>query len=282
MKLKAYAKINCGLDVVRKNDQGYHDLKSIFIPISLHDQITIFPSNEMEFKCVPNFRIAPEKNTLLKMVEVCRNEFHFTKNFTIHLYKHIPSQAGLGGGSADAAAILNYLNEFFKWNLSDQEKINLGLKVGADVPFCIFNKPAVVTGIGDQLSFFEFEPNVELLLVQPRKGVSTQKAFEGLSIPDLVHPKIDQIQESLIRQDYSLLIQSLGNSLEAKAIQLVPEIQDLKESLIENGCDAALMTGSGSVVMGFSQDEATLNACMAVLKGKVRFIRRTKLVVNPR
>lgn len=282
MKLKAYAKINLGLDVVRKNDQGYHDLKSIFIPIALHDQITIYPSPTMVFTCVPNFKIAPEKNTLLKMIEVCRERFKFTENFTIHLYKHTPSQAGLGGGSADAAAILNYLDDFFGWNLSQDDKITLGLKVGADVPFCLFNQPAVVTGIGDRLSFFEFEPMMELLLVQPRKGVSTQKAFEGLDIPNLLHPDIDQIQEALIQKDYPLLLKSIGNSLEEKAIQLVPEIQELKDTLLKLGCDAALMTGSGSVVMGISQDETVLKACMEALKGKVRFIRRTKLVVNPR
>lgn len=280
MKLKAHAKVNLGLDVVAKNAQGYHDLHSIFVPIQLHDQILIRPSLEMRFSCVPNFRIAPEKNTLLKMVEVCREAFHFTQNFEIQLFKSIPSQAGLGGGSADAAAILNYLDRFFRWKLSDAQKIELALKVGADVPFCVFNQPAEVRGIGEQLSFFDVEPICGIVLVQPKKGVSTKKAFEGLDIPHLVHPDIDALKQALIQKDYPLFLKSLGNSLEAKAISLVPEIQTLKQRLLDLGCDGTLMTGSGSVVMGFSQNETLLKDIATQLKGKVRFVRKTNLFVK--
>jgi len=278
MKLRAFAKVNLGLDVVRKLENGYHDLHSVFVPIALHDQILIYPSDEMMFKCHPDYRIAPEKNTCLKMVEVCRTQFNFTQNFSITLYKNIPSQAGLGGGSADAAALLNYLDRFFKWHLNPQAKIELALKVGADVPFCLFNAPAVVTGIGDHLEFFEFEPNFGIVLVQPKKGVSTQKAFEGLDIPNLIHPNIPRIKEALMEEDYTTLIMSLGNSLQAKACVLVPEIETIQQKLLDLGCDKVVMTGSGSVVMGFSQSDEVLESCVKAFKSKVRFVRKTKVM----
>jgi len=278
MKCRAYAKVNLGLDVVCRREDGYHELRSIMVPIQLHDLIDIHVNSEMRFECVPNFKISPDKNTLLKMVEVCREKYHFKEQFSIRLHKYIPSQAGLGGGSSDAAAVLNYLDTYFKWNLSDEDKIELALKVGADVPFCLFEKPALVTGIGEKLEFFENTTDFWIVLVQPRKGVSTKKAFEGLDIPNLIHPDIHQIRESLITNDYHSFIHAIDNSLETIATTLVPEIEHLKEKLIELGCDRSMMTGSGSVVMGFSQNEEVINNCIKSLRKKVRFVRKTKIL----
>ena len=278
MKCRAYAKVNLGLNVIQRREDGYHDLESIMVPIQLHDLIEIHPYHTTVFECIPPFRIAAEKNTLLKMIEVCREEFKFTEHFRIRLFKHIPSQAGLGGGSSDAAAVLNYLNRFYKWNLSNQAKIDLALKVGADVPFCLFEKPALVEGIGEKLSFFDNHLDVWIILLQPRKGVSTKKAFEGLNFTSMVHPEMSKIQSALEHNDYELLCQSMGNSLEARALEMVPEIQSLKQSLVKMGCDVSMMTGSGSVVMGFSQDEEVIDQCIRHFRKKVRFVRKTKML----
>lgn len=278
MKYRAYAKVNLGLDVVGKREDGYHELKSVMVPIQLHDLIEIYVSHEMHFECIPNFKILEEKNTLLKMIEVCREKFNFNEQFFIRLYKHIPSQAGLGGGSSDAAAVLNYLNTYFKWNLTQEEKIELALKVGADVPFCLFEQPALVSGIGEKLEFFENQTLFWIVLVQPRRGVSTKKAFEGLDIPNLIHPDIDHIRTALQTNDYATFLQSIDNSLETIAMTLVPEIQRLKDKLLELGCDKSMMTGSGSVVMGFSQNEAVIDACIQTMRKRVRFVRKTKIL----
>ncbi len=278
MKYRAYAKVNLGLDVVSKREDGYHELKSVMVPVQLHDLIEINVSHEMHFECIPNFKILEQKNTLLKMIEVCREKFNFTEQFFIRLYKHIPSQAGLGGGSSDAAAVLNYLNTYFKWNLTQEEKIELALKVGADVPFCLFDQPALVSGIGEKLEFFENHTPFWMILVQPRRGVSTKRAFEGLDIPNLIHPNIDYIRAALQTNDYATFLQSIDNSLETIAIKLVPEIQRLKVKLIELGCDKSMMTGSGSVVMGFSQNEAVIDACIQTMRKRVRFVRKTKIL----
>ena len=281
MKLNAYAKINLGLDIVGKNEQGYHDLKSVFVPITLHDQIVIHPYREMRFRVYPKFFIHPEKNTILKMVQVCRERFNFNDQFSITLHKHIPSQAGIGGGSADAAAVFNYLIDYYKWKLSDQEKIEIAKQVGADVAFCVFNKPAYVEGIGDKLSFFDFEADTHVVLIQANKGVSTSKAFAGLDYPNLKHPAINKIKEALIDKDFKGLCQNLGNSFEDVAISMVPEILKIKEELLSLGCDAAQMSGSGSVVMGFSQSAEVIEKCVQAFRGRVRFVRRTSLLVDP-
>lgn len=280
MKLNAYAKVNLGLDIVRKNEQGYHDLKSIFVPITLHDQIMIHPYREAQFRVFPKFYIHPEKNTVLKMIEVCRKHFNFKEQFSITLHKHIPSQAGIGGGSADAAAVFNYLIDFYDWKLSDEEKIEIAKEVGADVPFCVFNRPALVEGIGDKLEFFDFKSTTHVILVQAKKGVSTSKAFSGLDYPNLIHPNIDSLKEALIEENYSKFSSHLGNSFEDVAIKLVPQIKEIKDQLIALGCDATQMSGSGSVVMGFSQSEEVMDECVKFFRGKVRFVRKTSLMVE--
>jgi 4-diphosphocytidyl-2-C-methyl-D-erythritol kinase len=278
MKIKAYAKINVGLDVVSKRDDGYHELSMVMLPIELYDLIDIEPALEASFRCTPPYRIRPEKNTLLKAIEVCREAHPFESQFKIHLHKTIPSQAGLGGGSSDAAAVINYLDDHFKWNLSDEEKISLAVKVGADVPFCLFNKPAIVSGIGEKLDFFTMKNPLNLVLIQPHKGVSTKLAFKDLDIPNLVHPKISDIALALKEGNELALYESMGNSLEDKAISLVPEIDLIKKELLDYGLEFSMMTGSGSVVMGFSQDEGLLHRAAKDLKSQYRFVRLTKVL----
>lgn len=278
MKIKAYAKINVGLDVVSKRGDGYHELSMVMLPIELYDLIDIEPDDEASFRCTPPYRIRPEKNTLLKAIEVCREAHPFDTQFRIHLHKTIPSQAGLGGGSSDAAAIINYLDDYFKWKLSDEEKITLAVKVGADVPFCLFNKPAIVSGIGEKLHFFTMKKPLNLILIQPHKGVSTKLAFKDLDIPNLVHPKIQEIARSLKEGNQKSLYESMGNSLEDKAISLVPEIELIKRELLDYGLEFSMMTGSGSVVMGFSQDKPLLHKAAKDLKSHYRFVRLTKVL----
>jgi len=278
MKIKAYAKINVGLDVVSKRDDGYHELSMVMLPIELYDLIDIEPALEASFRCTPPYSIRPEKNTLLKAIEVCREAHPFESQFRIHLHKMIPSQAGLGGGSSDAAAVINYLDDYFKWNLSDEEKIGLAVKVGADVPFCLFNKPAIVSGIGEKLDFFTMKKPLNLVLIQPHKGVSTKLAFKDLDIPNLVHPKIGDIALALKDGNELALYESMGNSLEDKAISLVPEIELIKKELLDYGLEYSMMTGSGSVVMGFSQDEGLLHRAVKDLKSHYRFVRLTKVL----
>jgi 4-diphosphocytidyl-2-C-methyl-D-erythritol kinase len=278
MRIKAYAKINVGLDVLGKRPDDYHDLWMVMLPIALHDLIDIKVSDKPGFIVRPNYRIRPEKNTILKMIEVCREEFRFTEQFFVHLTKHIPSQAGLGGGSSDAACVLNYLNDYFKWNLSEAKKIELALKVGSDVPFCLFNRPAIVSKTGDEIVFFNQTLSFHILLVQAHKGVSTPKAFAHLNLIDMIHPDIMKIKDALEKDNYPKFIETIANVLEVPAIKMVPEINGIKKQLVDLGLDKALMTGSGSVVMGFSQNEECINKALLALKSQYRFIVKTKVL----
>ena len=280
MEIRAYGKVNLCLDVVGKKEDGYHQLDMIMVPIELHDRITLETAQEMSFTCTPDIRIRPQNNSILKMIELLREKFGFKENFAIHLEKNIPSQAGLGGGSSDAAAVLNALNEHFGWGLSDQQKISIGVQIGADVPYCLFNRPARVRGIGEDLEFFEVNLPMNILLVQPYKGVSTRLAFAGLQLDSLIHPDSATVQQALVENKYPLFLISIGNSLESSAIQLVPEISRIKQRLLRAGMDKSLMTGSGSVVMGFSQQDECIDSVYEILKPMYRFVTKTKILAK--
>lgn len=280
MLAKAYGKVNLCLDVVARRPDGYHDLDSIMAPIDFHDDIHFTLAETMSFTCTPDIRIRPENNSIMKAFQAMREKYGFTENYDIHLIKRIPSQAGLGGGSSDAAAVINWIDQHYGYHMSDQEKIDLGVKIGADVPFCLFQKPARVQGIGEKLAFFDISLPIWIILVQPYRGVSTKQAFASLQFENLYHPDPQAVKEALSENKYPLFLISIGNSLEANAIRMVPDIDQLKKRLIRLGCDKALMTGSGSVVMGFTQFEEIADRALRNLKHQYRFVIKTKIIAK--
>jgi 4-diphosphocytidyl-2-C-methyl-D-erythritol kinase len=277
MKTKAYGKVNLCLDVVEKRPDGYHELDSVMVPIEAYDEIEFTLAEEMSFSCVPDIRIRPENNSILKTFEKMRSIYGFTENYHIHLNKRIPSQAGLGGGSSDAAAVINWIDQHYQLNMSDQEKIDIGVKIGADVPFCLFQRPARVNGIGEKLRFFDVGLDLWIVLVQPHRGVSTRQAFGTLNFDTLQHPDTSSVENALTNDNYPLFLVSIGNSLEANAIRMVPDIAALKQRLLRLGCDKAMMTGSGSVVMGFTKYEEVADRAVSNLKHQYRFVVKTKI-----
>ena len=277
MKTKAYGKVNLCLDVVEKRPDGYHELDSVMVPIEAYDEIEFTLAEEMSFSCVPDIRIRPENNSILKTFEKMRSIYGFTENYHIHLNKRIPSQAGLGGGSSDAAAVINWIDQHYQLNMSDQEKIDIGVKIGADVPFCLFQRPARVNGIGEKLRFFDVGLDLWIVLVQPHRGVSTRQAFGTLNFDTLQHPDTASVENALTNDNYPLFLVSIGNSLEANAIRMVPDIAALKQRLLRLGCDKAMMTGSGSVVMGFTKYEEVADRAVSNLKHQYRFVVKTKI-----
>ena len=158
------------------------------------------------------------------------------------------------------------------------DMIDVAKQVGADVPFCVLNKPAYVEGIGDVLSPFKCDPDFEVLLVKPRKGVSTKDAFAIVDNSETVHPNCDAMRSALIHNDYPQIIHSLGNSLEDAAISLVKDIRTVKNALINAGFDGVLMSGSGSTVFGITKDTELLEKTMEEMKNKKYFVRRTRIL----
>ncbi|MEA4874427.1 4-(cytidine 5'-diphospho)-2-C-methyl-D-erythritol kinase [Anaerorhabdus sp.] len=277
MKERAYAKINLSLDVVKRRDDGYHELNMIMVPLEFYDVLSMEISDEMSMESNAGYLPKTEKNTIIKAIEVLRKEYGFKENFKIVLQKHIPTQAGLAGGSADAAAALRLIKRLLKINMSKEKMIELAKKVGADVPFCCINKPALVSGIGEKIIPFEAITDFYVLLVKPYKGVSTKTAFEMLDFETAYHPDCLQMKQALEMGDYEEIIHALGNTLEQPSFKLVPEIAKIKERLIELGMDGVLMSGSGSTVFGLTQSEECLDNAAKEIKKIASFIRKTKI-----
>ena len=277
MRENAYAKINLSLDVVRRREDGYHDLSMIMVPLYFYDVLDMEISNEMKLKQNVGFIPIDNNNTVIKAIEIMRKEFNFKENFTINLVKHIPTQAGLAGGSADAAAAMRLVKKLLKLKVDDNKMIELAKQVGADVPFCLMNKPAVVNGIGEKLEFFKMNADFHILLVKPKRGVSTKVAFSNLDLKKCNHPDILSMKKALESDDYNGVINNLHNSLEQPSFMMVPQIKEIKEKIIELGMDGSLMSGSGSTVFGITKDLEVLEKVDRYFKTQKLFTRKTSI-----
>lgn len=278
MRERANAKINLCLDVVgiRESD-GYHELKMIMVPIDFYDVLDMEISDETTLSLNRTFLPVNDKNTIIKAINVMKKRYGIKENFACTLQKHIPTRAGLAGGSADAAAAIRMMNRMLHLQMNVDELIEVGNEVGSDVPFCIFNQPSYVCGTGDELHPFVCHPNFDILLVKPKTGVSTKEAFDIVDQGNDVHPDCMAMKEALMLNDYEGIVKNLGNSLEAASLQLVPEIASIKQDLQQLGFDGVLMSGSGSTVFGITQDPYLLEDAMTQMKAKGYFVRKTRM-----
>ena len=275
MKERAYAKINLCLDVVGKREDGYHDLKMIMVPINFYDVLEMEFAPETTLELNRDYLPINDKNTIIKAIHIMQEKYNITEEFRCRLEKHIPTRAGLAGGSADAAAAIRMINRMCNLHLTKDEMIAVGKEVGADVPFCILNRPAFVEGIGEKITTFSCSPDFYLLLIKPRKGVSTAEAFHIVDEQEGIHPDCKAMQEALEYNDYDGIISSLGNSRENAAMTLGPEIRKAKQDLLDLGFDGVLMSGSGSTVFGITKDVELLDRSIDILKKKKYFVRKT-------
>ena len=278
MKERAYAKINLCLDVKGRRDDGYHELEMIMVPITFYDVLEMVPAEESVLQVNRSYLPVNEKNTIIKAIRVMQEEFGFDQNFACRLQKHIPTRAGLAGGSADAAAAIRMMNRMMGLQLTIPEMAEIGKKVGADVPFCVMNRPAMVAGIGEILTPFSVNVDFDILLVKPRSGVSTKTAFEMIDSGGGEHPDCIKMRDSLITGDYEGVVSSLGNTLEAASLQLVSDIRLIKELLTQKGFDGVLMSGSGSTVFGITRNPALCDQVMEEMKSRKYFVRKTKIL----
>ena len=274
MKDRAYAKINLALDVFNIREDGYHDINSIMIPVNFYDELEINVAEQNEFICNKSFIKYNENNSIYKMIKVVKEKYNIKDNFYINLNKVVPMQAGLGGGTSDAASTLRILKRMYNLNLSEQDEKELCVAVGADVLFNYYNKPAVVSGIGDYVEPFEIKKEYSVLIVKPKLGVSTKEAYQKLDMNTCDHPNISKLKEALINGDD--ITEMLGNSLEQPAILLNNKIGRIKELLIANGAKNVLMSGSGSSVFAISEDSEEINKLKDIMKNTPYYIRFTK------
>lgn len=273
MQLKALAKINLGLDVLRRREDGYHEVRMIMQTVHIFDQLQLEKKRDTGISVRTNLYYLPENenNLVYKAAKLLWDEFGLPGGISIQLKKYIPVAAGMAGGSSDAAAVLFGMNRMYDLGLSMEELMQRGVKIGADVPYCIMRGTALAEGIGEVLSPLPPLPPCTILVAKPGIGVSTRFVFENLKANELEsHPDIDGMLEALKNQDLKALAghMTLGNVLETVTIPAYPVIRKLKDAMIRGGALATLMSGSGPTVFGiFDSRQAAKRAYGALKRG---------------
>lgn len=274
MKDRAYAKINLALDVFNIREDGYHDINSIMIPVNFYDELEINIAEKDEYVCNKSFVRFNESNSIIKMIDVVKKRYNINDHYYINLNKVVPMQAGLGGGTSDAGSTLRILKKLYKLDFSKEDEREICVQVGADVLFNYYNKPAIVSGIGDYVEPFDMKKEYNVLIVKPRLGVSTKLAYEKLDMNICDHPNIEKLKQALINGDD--INGLLGNSLEQPALLLNKDIETIKNILIENGASNVLMSGSGSSVFAISEDFNEIEKLAEIVKKSTYYVRITK------
>jgi len=282
MIIKAPAKINLGLDVLGHRKDGYHDVSMIMQSLTLHDTVTITAApgkpgslrGEIELTSSAPDIPTDETNLACKAARLLMDRFGITDTVRIDLRKNIPAAAGLGGGSADAAAVLVGVNRLFRLGLRDEELRREGVKIGADVPFCLMRGTAIAEGIGDILRPVAPMPSCGILLAKPPVSVSTKKVYQQYDSAEVkAHPDIPAILKALKEGSLESLAGSIGNVLEAVTAAGYPVIDELKESMIKEGALGSLMSGSGPTVFGLYRTEEEASVAAERLRAKWQGVR---------
>lgn len=261
--VNAYAKVNLGLDVLRRREDGYHDICSIMQSLTLHDTVSVKKSASKEITIYTNHPTLPvdKSNLIYKAAALFLDTISVNEGLDITLIKNIPIAAGLAGGSSDAAAILKGLNELYQAAMSREELMNMGKRVGADVPYCILLGTALSEGIGERLTPLPPMPDCFILLVTPSISVSTKYVYENLDLTkDIIHPDMDAMLRFVKTCDLDGLAGSMDNILQTVTVRDYPVIAEIKNRMMEQGALASLMSGSGPTVFGIFRDSMTADA----------------------
>ena len=269
ISLKALAKINIGLDVLGRREDGYHDVRMVMQTIHLYDRVEIKKTRSPQIRVETNLYYLPvnEDNLVYRAAKLMKDEFHITEGVRIVLQKFIPVAAGLAGGSSDAAAVLVGMNRIFNLGLKQNKLMELGLKIGADVPFCIMRGTALAEGIGEKLTALPPMPKCPVLIAKPAISVSTKFVYENLRLEDnSEHPDIDRIIANIKSKNLRGVADSMGNILETVTIPNYPVIRDIKKLMKENGALNAMMSGSGPTVFGLFANEKEIRKAYDALK----------------
>ena len=272
--LKAYGKINLGLDVLRRREDGYHEVRMIMQTVGLYDRLDLISRSEPGIRVETNLYYLPnnENNLVYQAADLLMKEFGVSQGLHIKLRKFIPVAAGMAGGSSDAAAVLFGVNKMFGLGLSQNQLMERGVKIGADVPYCILRGTALSEGIGEKLTPLPPMPQCQVLIARPGISVSTRTVYENLRADRLrpeEHPDIDAMTSAIGEGDIQKVAGLLGNVLETVTIPAHPVIGRLKEAMMEYGAVGALMSGSGPTVFGlFTRPKAAEAAYEDMRYGK--------------
>ena len=269
MKLKAFAKINLGLDVIGRREDGYHQVRMIMQTIRMFDQLEIEKSSTPGIRLSVNLPYVPTDsgNLVYRAASLLMEEFSIQEGVDIRLNKFIPVAAGMAGGSSDAAAALVGVNRLFDLGLSRKELMERGLRLGADVPYCVMRGTALAEGIGEKLTRLPALPSCYILIGKPGISVSTKYVYTNLKLDARTeHPDIDGIIEALENQDLGGVTGKMGKVLESVTIPRYPVIEKIKDLMKAEGALNALMSGSGPTVFGIFDDRKTAERAQQKLR----------------
>ena len=260
ISLKALAKINLGLDVVRRREDGYHEVRMIMQTIQLYDRLDIKRTQEPGIQIQTNLSFLPvnENNLIYKAAKLLMDEFSITDGVSVKLDKRIPVAAGMAGGSTDAAAMLIGVNRLFSLGLTKRQLMERGVQIGADVPYCIMRGTALAEGIGEALSPLPPMVKCPVLIAKPSISVSTKFVYQNLKLDDTtIHPDIDRLIDDIKAKNLHDIVAHMGNVLETVTIPNYPVIDEIKKHMLSNGALGAMMSGSGPTVFGLFDNEDT-------------------------
>ena len=269
MKLRALAKINLGLDVTGKREDGYHEVRMVMQTIQMDDQLEIKESKEPGIRLTTNLPFLPcnDGNLVYKAAKILMDEFDIRQGVDMNLTKFIPVAAGMAGGSSDAAAALVGINRLFKLGLSQKELMDRAVNIGADVPYCVMRGTALAEGIGEKLTRIPQVPDCFVLIGKPGINVSTKAAYESLQLDKISsHPDIDGMIGDIERGDLLAMTQKMGNVFEPGIIEKYPVIGEIKALMESHGALKAMMSGSGPTVFGIFDDREKMEAAAEVLR----------------
>lgn len=280
VNVDAPAKINLFLDIRGKRSDGYHIVSMVMQSISLYDEITVIATNDGEIKisCSDDKIPIDENNTVYKAVELFFAETEKeNKGIEVRIKKNIPSEAGLGGGSTDAAAVLHALNKMYDTELSCKELAEIGADIGADVPFCVYGGTMTAGGIGTILSPLPDLAECYLVIVKPDIGICTKTAYEKSDLPEFSAIKgMDKITEAICESNIKSVAKNLYNKFEE--VMGLPEVEAIKEKMLEAGALGAAMTGSGSAVFGIFDNDDMRDDCAKKLEDEYEFVYKAEPV----
>lgn len=279
LNMRAAAKVNLFLDILARRDDGYHDMVMINHSVDLADNLYLRRAEEFYLSCSNADITSCEDNLCAKAYRLLEADFEVPFPVAIHIEKRIPSEAGLAGGSADAAATLLGLNAMWDLGLDREELMRLGLRLGADVPYCIHKGTALVEGIGEVITPLPDLYPFWVVLIKPDIAVTTPWAFTQVdAMASPFHPDMDGTMACLEAQDWAHLGAHIGNSFEPAIFSHFPALAAIKEELLADGAAAAVMSGSGSTMVGYFFEEAEARRCEKKLSGDGRGVYVTRII----
>lgn len=269
MRLRAMAKINLGLDVLGKREDGYHEVRMIMQTIRMYDLLEMHKKTRSGITLETSLPYIPtdERNLVYKAARLLMDEFEIQEGLAIKLNKFIPVSAGMAGGSSDAAAAFVGVNNMFRLGLSQQELMDRAVQVGADVPYCIMRGTALAEGIGEKLTRLPQMPACYVLVGKPGVNVSTKLAYENLDLENIrERPDIDGMIRDIEAGDLYSMVSRMGNVFEPGITLRYPVIGQIRELMEEQGALRAMMSGSGPTVFGIFDNRGKMENAAAVLR----------------